>query len=258
MATAPARWAEVDLPYGLWRNGKVTRRVRLRDLTGFDEIDLAEALREGETPLAVGNRLVATCTADDEGPLAGQARSLALGDREVLLRALYAQTLSRHLAATVACPACQAAILFDLDLATLVQMPPEPGPEHEIDLGSGRLTVHLVTAEDLETAVERPGDPAVELTSALGGSMAQREALASALARLDPNAECAIALTCAECEAETVAYLDGFDLLRRGLLEGGGIFAQVDLLARTYGWSEADILVMPRARRLRYVAMASA
>jgi hypothetical protein len=49
---------------------------------------------------------------------------------------------------------------------------------------------------------------------------------------------------------------DAGTVLINALSAGGGIFRQVDRLARTYHWSEADILSLTSARRLLYLRLA--
>jgi len=78
--------------------------------------------------------------------------------------------------------------------------------------------------------------------------------LESLIADLDPRMELLFDLLCPACEKQWQAPLDvgaflwrEFDTHARELLEN------IHLLARTYGWSESNILSMSKARRHYYV-----
>lgn len=258
MASAPSRdWTEIALPYGLWRDGSVTRHLRIRPLCGFDELMIEEARAEHAPPIVAGTALIARCAAgSDAVPLDLDAGLLTLGDREIVLRAIYAVVAGSRFTAMQTCDAgCGAPVLGEFDLSDLPVQPPEPGPTHILSFDGRRLTIRVPLARDLEQAI-RGDDPARLLGLACGGGEMAADTLGAELARLDPNAECDIALECPECGAVTQASLDGFALIRRAIEADGGILPQVDRLARAYSWSEADILALPRRRRLRYLALA--
>lgn len=249
----------VALPYGIWRDGQATHALRLRAVSGEDELALEEALSAGAAPLDLATLLIARCAHDAAGAPIGEpmATALVLGDREVVLRALHAISFSRHVEANIACAqGCGETIECTLDLDGLVAPAPEPGPLHALLLDGAVVQARPPTGRDLGQAM-RAADPAAHLIAACAGDPSiDRAALAAELARLDPNAECAIDVGCPACGGATRLYLDGFELLRRALRAGGGILTQIHLLARSYGWREADILALPRARRLRYCEMA--
>lgn len=249
----PAAWTPVALPYGLWRGDAAFRSASVRSLDGRDEMALEDAQVRGATPLALGNMLIERCARIDGAPFAVGA--LALGDREILLRALHAETVAPRFEAMVAC-GCGGVIVFDLDLRALAAPAPEPGPTHRLRIGGRVLTVRVPSTSDLAAALGSEA-PDRALAYACAGLDTANDALSEALARLDPNAECALRLDCPDCGAASTAYLDAFPLLRHALAETGSIFAQVDRIARAYGWSETDILDLPRPRRLRYLALAA-
>ena len=245
----------IPLPYGVWDGDRHISSLTLCPIAGADELALAEALADGATPAAAGNLLLARCTRADDGQ-AAPAVHLALGDRETLLRALHVQNFGAHLAAQTPCEACSETIEYDLDLTQPPDHPPEPGPLHR--LPGTNIAVRLLTAADLETAATAINPTASLLTAAASTAKIPAEAIAHALTRLDPNAETRLSIQCPACDALNHRWLDSFELIRRALARGGGILAHIHLLASHYGWSEAAILALPRRRRLRYVAMASA
>jgi len=135
---------------------------------------------------------------------------------------------------------CGEPVCFEIELASLTRIPSAP-EHHDCGVPDGR---------DLEDAAERG---ALVMACPDGTDSDPDE-----VARLDPNAECEIALTCPACHGTFSAWLDGFELIRQQTSRAGGILAQVDLIASAYGWTEAEILALPRERRLRYCAFAQA
>lgn len=265
METTPPVFQSVSLPYGLWQAGQRYSTVAVRPISGHDEILVEEALAAGGSVARAGTLLIGRCAtlATKEGaqtPLGSEAaRSLTLGDREILFRALYTTTVSPKFAAGLPCPAgCGETIEFDLDLSTVPEICPEPGPVHHLEIMGRQAACRLLTGADLERAAGTD-DPVSSLRHACTGDDAlPSDVLAQELTRLDPNAETVIDLTCAACGHETQVYLDGFELIRHALATDGGIVRQVHTLASVYGWREQDILAIPRVRRRRYCAMANA
>jgi len=82
-----------------------------------------------------------------------------------------------------------------------------------------------------------------------------RAPLAEALRRLDPQADTRLRFECPACGAESTAVFDAIRFVAPELGRADGIFVEVDRLARTYHWSEAEILALPVARRRRYLAL---
>lgn len=254
----------VALPYGLWTAGERISALRLRALTGADELALAEALAEGNSAPRAGNLLIGRCAAFGGGtaPLGTLAAGdLALGDREIVFRALHVISLGTGIERRTACASCGEAVEYEFDLDQPAETPPEPGPTHRLGVPGGSIACRVLTGSDLErAAADDEADPLDILAEAVTGqrevsARLGREFLGAALARLDPNAETAISLICPSCGGITRLWLDGFDLIRRSLAAVGGILAQIHALAAAYGWSEGEILALPRRRRLLYCRM---
>ncbi|MGI8570682.1 MAG: hypothetical protein ACR2KT_17355 [Methylocella sp.] len=260
MESIPAYFRSVSLPYGLWQAGRRSSSLAVRPISGHDEMVVEEALATGASVARAGNLLIGRCvalSAEEEALGFDAARALTLGDREILFRALYAVTVSPKIAAGLPCPACGETIEFDLDLSIPPEAPPEPGPVHHLDVAVRQATCRVLTGADLEQAASAHDPMAALQHACISDDELSSDTLARELARLDPNAETVIDLTCAACGHDTQVYLDGFELIRRAMAVHGGIFKQVHCLASAYGWREADILAIPRARRRRYCAMAS-
>ncbi|MDP9422439.1 MAG: hypothetical protein M3Q19_06335 [Pseudomonadota bacterium] len=252
------REVRIDLPYGLWRGEHPLRPVLVRPLGGWDELRISEAVEAGLSAVRIATDTLARCVICDGAALGhANAAALVIGDREVLLRAIYAITVTPKISAVAHCAAgCGGAAEFDVDLPSLIRKPPEAGPVHRLRLGRKRISIRLPTGADVERVLGMGTEAEQLLADCVAEKVDSLALVAAAIERLDPNAECEIAVPCQECGALIQLYLDGFALLRAAVMAHGGIFRQIDHLARTYGWSEDEILALPRARRLRYCAMA--
>lgn len=85
------------------------------------------------------------------------------------------------------------------------------------------------------------------------------DAIAEALAALDPVGGSRLRLTCPACgreweEALDIPWIVGSELTS----EAERIAAQVHALAFAYGWTEAEVLSLPAARRRRYLELVTA
>ena len=188
---------------------------------------------------------------------------LPLGAVTESLLQLHAESFGTQLAGHVDCPRCRQRLGFELDLATLLSSPAAPAA---IEVGGRRLrapTLRDLAAVAGETDPDRAARRLLARCTLGGdaeatGSVTLAEADA-ALEALDRHADIALALHCAACGAPVQAQLDAGVLLWDEIdAHARALLQQVDLLARTYGWSEGEILALGPARRARYVAMASA
>lgn len=228
------RQFSVDLPYRA-ACGKAEAMLSVRALDGRDELAIEEALGRGLSAARIASIIIGRCASGSEGPVGVDgARLLSAGDREVVLRGIYSATFANMIVAQVACR-CGEPVCFEFDLGVIARVPEE-----------ARTACSVPHGADLEAAAE-------------GGALALSHFSDPGMTtQLDPNAECEITLTCPACKSDFSAWLDGFELIRRQVGDEGGILAQVDQLASVYGWTEADILALPRERRLRYCAFAQA
>lgn len=82
------------------------------------------------------------------------------------------------------------------------------------------------------------------------------DALETRLREQHPLLEVTLAIVCPDCGHEWEQTLDIDGLIWRDIdLEARGLLEDVDRLARSYGWSEADILAMSPERRRRYLEL---
>jgi hypothetical protein len=84
------------------------------------------------------------------------------------------------------------------------------------------------------------------------------EEVARAMAAADPCAEILVALECPQCGNRWQLAFDVVSFFWSEIAEHvHGLFEEIDVLARTYGWGEADILAMSARRRRQYLEMAT-
>ncbi|HVO10134.1 MAG TPA: phage baseplate protein [Vicinamibacteria bacterium] len=211
----------------------------------------------------------------DQAP--GELARLPLGRRDRLLVELRAATFGAELPFFARCPACAGEVEFTMGANQLLAGgPPERGvPEpRELRAGEAWVLFRLPDSRDLAAAGAAPPERAEEaifercvLEARVAGVSVQagelsatvREALASAIAEADPDAEVTVALSCPACGR---GWSGLFDILSVLWSEVAGqarrLLQEVDALARAYGWREADVLALPPKRRALYLEMVTA
>jgi hypothetical protein len=267
---------ELLLPHGLYDQGGVCHRAAvLRPLTGKEE-----ALIGGARRVELGALLEACLgrIGGYEQPSRLHVEALTRGDRDFLALRLRRSLFGDRLSLVVTCvnPACAARADLDLEIEALAPEREQPGPELlEIPTPSGLARVREPTGAD-DQAVSRVGgsraERAAELWSRLvldldgqGPLTPQawlelaapvRQSIALGLSEQSSAPDLGVATACPSCAAGMQLTLDPFGLLVRELRQGvERLVAEVHCLAWAYGWSEADILALPRARRWGYLEL---
>lgn len=210
------------------------------------------------------------------GPVVGddELARLPLGRRDARLLRLRTATAGRELEATAACPACAERAEFSVDVDALLargpgQLPPAPveeggyvvvwRPPDSRDMAAAAETGNAAAAERLLLArcVESAHGPEGEVEGpALPAPV--RQALAQAMADADPLAEVLVDLACPACETAFVADLDLGAFVWADLsAQACRLMREVDVLARVYGWTEAEALALGEGRRSAYLELAS-
>jgi hypothetical protein len=203
---------------------------------------------------------------------AEQVTRLSIGQRNARLLDLRSLTLGPRLQGFARCPACGTALEFAVEAAALRQ--PEPlSLRHALQVDGYEILFRLPDSADLAAiagsgaldaarsllidrcvlAARRDGDA----LRPAGLPDAVLAALAGAVSEADPQADAQFSLSCAECEHAWSAVFDigsffwtELQTLTRRLL------MDVALLARQFGWSEAEILGMSAMRRQFYLGLA--
>jgi hypothetical protein len=200
--------------------------------------------------------------------------ALPVGQRDARLFAARAATLGERLDGSAACPRCAAPLEYSIDVGDLCD-PREPtganGPI-ELDDGGIHLAVRRLDSRDL-AAISAAADVGAArwqllrrclVVSGCDGrtvdpselSPAVIERIPARLAEADPQADVTLDIRCDACGH---AWPLPFDIAAFFWLEiealASRLVADVDALARAYGWREADILAMSGARRSAYLGM---
>ncbi|WIM04800.1 MAG: hypothetical protein OHM77_08810 [Candidatus Nitricoxidivorans perseverans] len=200
--------------------------------------------------------------------------SLPIGRRDARLLALRLATFGDALNGRCACPRCGEAAEFEVSCDAL-RMPDAGVGERTLDVEGYRLCLRPLDSFDLAAAagatevaearrmllrrcvVEAARDDAPiaadELPETLGAAIAQ------AALRADPQAELLFELACPVCGHRWQAVLDIAHILWKEVdARAQRLLTEVHLLARAYGWREADILGMGPARRNAYLQRVTA
>lgn len=189
-----------------------------------------------------------------------------------LRRALYGDRADCFLE----CPRCALALEFTVDLAAVPGPPADDAGEPAgVTWEAWTCRYRLPTTEDLRALagvasfedvsaallarcvldLRRAGDP-VPVAKLPPGL---RSALDAEMGRRDPQADVELSLSCPGCSFAWVSSFDVAAFLWRELdRDARRLLREVDLLARAYGWTEGEILGLPRARRRSYLELLGA
>lgn len=201
------------------------------------------------------------------------ALALPLGERDRQLLGLHQALFGEQLQLVADCPVCQQVLELTLSCGDLLlaaepsalaadDLCPFPlrlpttidllaiGPEATCDLPSQRLRLlaRCLSAEVKATEYE----PALAWLQQQPSTVLEQ--LNSRLAEADPQAVMELALSCPACLHQWPELLDIGGYVWDALtIWGQSTLDQVHLLAKAYGWSQAEILALSPARRGQYL-----
>jgi len=199
-----------------------------------------------------------------------RVEELAITDRDTLVLRLAELMTGPVLWITLDCPAAGCSLPMELRLE-LVAMQVEPKPEHpwEAETALGRIPFDVPRGGDLECLLNE-GQEGTS-TGRVIARCVQRagwredlkddelEAVEAAIERVSADTEFEADAVCPHCGHAFTAMLDLIPRLVSRIRQAcGHIQRDVHLLASHYHWREADILALPRSRRLRYLALIDA
>jgi hypothetical protein len=243
--------------------------VVLRDLCGEDE----EAIEATDTAQAIAllDRLLVTTPGAALGP--GQAHTLTASDRDRLLATIFQAEFGTRIDCTLQCEICGEPFDIDFQLlelmaslgASLGEAPETLSPDRPdrrdgvVRLEDGRR-LRLPRGEDELAVHGLPPDLAGTelLTRCLveGEAGPDDPAVLDALERAAPIIDAELEATCPECGAGALAHFDLQHYLLTAIAQQAPArIGEIHLLAKTYGWSLAEILALRHSRR-RAFAMA--
>lgn len=196
-----------------------------------------------------------------------------------LLADLYAEQFGPAAAAVLDCTAC--GLTLDLQVPVGSVTPDDDDGAHltrqvtsEVTTPSGqRLRVRVPTTRDLLAVRAEPdvvsallarcvSDPGAHHSTGAGGQpdsvdlTADAEALDAALADLAGAAAATVKARCPECGATMSAAVDIATFLWASIdRDAPSLLAEIADIAAAFGWSEAEILRLGRARRAAYLTL---
>jgi hypothetical protein len=205
-----------------------------------------------------------------------QLAALPVGRRDALLLDLHAATFGPRLSGRAQCDACNEALDVDVSIES-VRCPPPAGDDGtgwaRLDEGDDELAFRCPDSDDLAAATDADDDAQVARARLLDrvvratrhgtpiglghvdpGAIA---AVVEAMTVRDPQADVVLALICPACAMTTPVLLDAAALVwRRVEAWARRVLAEVDVLARTYGWDERAVLALSEPRRQAYLELA--
>ena len=228
--------------------------------------------RGGEPSAAARGLLLLGCSCDDEACVDALA-ALPLGRRDALLLELRERLFGAAIEAVATCPQCEAMIeaTFRCDDLRLA-VPPAAATALEHVAHGIRVQFRLPDSRDL-LALESCADALAARECLLERCAwdAQRDErshdvrtlphdlqaeLAQAMAQADPQADLQLAFRCPDCDHAWQPLFDIAGFLWQELHAWAlHMLREVDTLAATYHWAEADILAMSPRRRQAYLEL---
>lgn len=207
--------------------------------------------------------------------------SLPLGRRDAYLLSLRESLFGPHLTSLANCPACGERLELTFDVADILAegLPasnegPGGGQEAALSLmvDDTRVTFRLPNSLDLAeiAGLRTPQQARLRLlercllsaeekgTARTAAQLPEKvtAAIAERMAAADPQGDVQIALTCPACAHQWQVAFDILSFLWAEINAWAQrILREIHLLARAYGWREADILALSPARRALYLQM---
>lgn len=203
-----------------------------------------------------------------------QVAELPIGRRDQLLLELREWAFGTPMECESICPGCGERIEFAID-ADAIRLPASSGveratlsvdayeivarPLNSLDLLRSESGLDLQSARQslLRVCIEFARREGIETDpAALPESIA--DAVEARLAELDPQADIQLAVSCPACGHEALTCFDIAGFLWQELCNWSRrTMEEIHSLALAYGWSEADILALPPARRAYYLERVS-
>jgi hypothetical protein len=214
----------------------------------------------------------------------GAEPALTLGERNARLMELHARLFGREIELLSHCPACHTVAQFSGNCDALAaQMWPRlaAAPPYRLEAQGHVIEFRLPDSLDIAEASaeeDAEGDEADEnFTQRLldrcvlactreGADVPVRQlpepvldALLQHMETLDPGASVSFALDCPQCATHWQAPLDVGEMLWQKVRAAAErVLLDIDMLARSYGWTEREVLRLSPLRRAAYLQMVTA
>jgi hypothetical protein len=218
-------------------------------------------------PLA---RPVAMLRAAGTVPAAADPAALPIGARDLELLSLREQAFGCDMTGVAACPDCSERVEIRFRTNDLRQPAGSAPDSLSLESGGYRVRFHLPSSADL-LSIEVVGDENEDGRRILERCVSEatfdgapvcagdlpepiQEAVATAMAAADPQAEIELSLECPCCARHWTEILDIDTFFWTELQAWAArIVREIHQLASAYGWSEREILALPPLRRNTYL-----
>jgi hypothetical protein len=202
---------------------------------------------------------------------------LSIGERDALLLLMRQQMLGETIESVAYCPNCGESLEFTLKTTELyvvkpVLERPKSQPHHVWEMADYVLTFTVPNSQDLaaivdcdnlltaqsilmQRCVHEACYEGVEIApETLPDNVLQQ--LSQQMTEADPQAEVLLDLICPACQTDWLVLFDVVAFFWTELgIQAQQLMQEVYVLARNYGWHEADILAMSAMRRQSYLGM---
>jgi hypothetical protein len=201
---------------------------------------------------------------------------LSIGRRDARLLTLREYTFGPQLAGIAGCPACAERLELNFNIAEVrMDTSDEEIAPLSLDLDGYQLRFRVPNSFDLIAISENLdlGAPDRHLLQRCilsanyhGEAVAAEQlpvevtdAMAAQMAEADPQADVRLQLACVRCDHRWQTTFDVLNFFWNEIHAWAErLLREVHMLARAYGWREADILAMSPWRRQRYLGMIGA
>jgi hypothetical protein len=264
----------MNLPGGLWQDGRVQREFGFRPMSGAVELALAEATLEAASmPECVTRALTAALQhLHDREATPALIDALSVGDRQFLVQQLAGLLEMDTVWMTAACARCGEQFDFAVRFSELpVKEAGEGYPFVQVSTSRGNARWRVPTGADQKAvaAVSAELDAVrllvarclVEISGPDAGPTAEWVAdlssedvreVEAAIEAVAPEVTTAVQAVCIACGQVNQVAVDPYLCLQRSQV---GISVDIHTIASTYHWSEAEILALPKRRRQRYLQL---
>jgi hypothetical protein len=234
-----------------------------RRLSPAELLDAASVCRERPAAEAA----VYLAALDGPGISLADCARLGIGKRDMTLAGLYAALFGRQLELAATCPECGARLDVSLNTAALLTEPDQKAAPR-IEIGGHLFGIRPADSGDLAAIAAIPDSAAAREELALRCLVAAEgqdvpdmlsepevDAVAAALAAIDPASDFFVSLACFRCKAAWDAPVDIARILATEIvLAADTLLDEVHDLALAYHWSEDAILELTPTRRRAYLA----
>jgi hypothetical protein len=240
-------------------------------MMAFDAYDLI-ALWERDQGLSVADKALLLLALARPGVSQQELGAMPIGARDRALFEMRRALFGNRLEGLAVCSECGEQLEMELPIADFLAgaKPAEPTDHASITAGGAEVRFRLPTTDDavLVSRIRDNSDARQALVRCCivnatqgGASVAPGDLDSEIIARvsqemeaLDPLSEIRLTLACSACEHTQSVLLEVASYLWQELVsEAERLLEDVRILAREYGWREADILAMSGRRRQFYL-----